>query len=317
MQACTENQEVKLLVVEAEELVLEECAEFGDEGRADSLMGAGAVAPGEGKKGVKRARRREVPVAEGFRPREFPEDVEGFLRLAKRLGTVVQGRAMGVSAGDLVVDLGGMKGRVSLEESGCRDARELERLVGQHVALVVQRVYPGLAVCSRRRALEEMSSQAWPRLVPGKDVWSVVRGYGRGGVLADVGGVVALVPYRELSRGWVFDVESQFPVGMEMEVRVLSADRERGEVVCSRKVLLPDPWEGAGRRYRAGDVVAGVVVSVTERAVFVQLEPGLDAYCPRPVFQELSRGSRVVLRVDHVDAEAKRMRGHLMRVLGR
>ncbi|MEW6047902.1 MAG: S1 RNA-binding domain-containing protein [Bacillota bacterium] len=291
------------------------------------VPGLGVDGDREGPAPSGRSRRRfgisgYVPLAEGHDPRPLPEDVEGYLRLAKSRGWIVQAPAVAVS-GDppvLDLDLGPFRGEVALEESGCSDAREMRRLVGQHVAFVVRWVdgRARVARCSRRAAVEEMARRTWEVLAPGAVRQAVVRGYARGGVLVDIGGVSALVPYRELSRGFVFDAESEVPLGSSFPVRVLSCDRDLGEVLCSRKEFLPDPWEDAASRYREGDLRAGVVVTVASRGVFVQLEPGVEAFCPKLVFDggRVARGCRVVVRVDRVDPERRRMGAHITRVLG-
>ncbi|MEW5936134.1 MAG: S1 RNA-binding domain-containing protein [Bacillota bacterium] len=255
------------------------------------------------------------PAAEGFRPRPLPSDPE-FLWEAKRFRYVLQAPAVACSDGVLELDLGAVRGRVSLEESGCADERELSRLVGQHVACVVLRVERDVAECSRRRALEVMARRSWERfLKPGRDVWAVVRGYAPGGVVVDAGGVRAVVPFRELSPGWVFDARQEFPVGQELRLRVVSTDPEKGELVLSGRPHFRDPWEGVDARYREGGVYAGVVVNEHRGLLFVQLEPGLDACCPRPAFQDAGRGARVVLQLDVVDAGQRRLRGHVLQVL--
>jgi small subunit ribosomal protein S1 len=138
----------------------------------------------------------------------------------------------------------------------------------------------------------------------------------RFGVFVDLGGVEGLIHVSELSWGRVGHPADVVECGDEVEVQVLSVDREQGRVALSLKELMPDPWEQVEERYEVGDVVEGTVTNVVKFGAFIGIENGLEGLIhvselgdgsflhPRSVVRE---GEMVRVRVIHIDAAARRM----------
>jgi small subunit ribosomal protein S1 len=61
-----------------------------------------------------------------------------------------------------------------------------------------------------------------------------------------------------------------------VEVLVLSVDMAARRLALSVKQLLPDPWQEVGRRYQIGQMVRGIVTSVTDFGAFVEIEKGIE-----------------------------------------
>lgn len=136
------------------------------------------------------------------------------------------------------------------------------------------------------------------------------------GAFVDLGGFEGLLHLSEMSWGRVMDPGAIVQVGQEIEVLVLEVHPRERRVQLSLKRLRPDPWETVAQRYRVGQVVEGVVTTVTHFGAFVRLEDGVEGLLhvselgeagvnhPREVVQE---GQRVRVRILNIDPAARRI----------
>jgi small subunit ribosomal protein S1 len=196
----------------------------------------------------------------------------------------------------------------------------LERLVGCTLKLKVIEFDPdrGRLVFSQRAA------QAGPgkrvellkNLQAGERVQGRVTNITRFGVFVDLGGVEGLIHVSELSWGRVKHPSDVVKCGQELEVQVLSVDRDQDRVALSLKELLPDPWRELDERYTVDQIVEGVVTNVVKFGAFVGIDDGLEGLIhvselgdgnfmhPRNVVQE---GEAVRVRIIHIDADDRRL----------
>lgn len=136
------------------------------------------------------------------------------------------------------------------------------------------------------------------------------------GAFVDLGGFEGLLHLSEMSWGRVTDPGAIVQVGQELEVLVLDVLPEERRVQLSLKRLKPDPWETVAQRYRVGQVVEGVVTTVTHFGAFVQLEEGVEGLLhvsefgdaevnhPREIVRE---GQRLQVRIVNIDPAARRI----------
>ena len=61
-----------------------------------------------------------------------------------------------------------------------------------------------------------------------------------------------------------------------MEVLVLNIDKAQKKFSLSLKRLKDDPWKGVASRYHVGNIIEGLVTSVTDFGVFVEIEEGIE-----------------------------------------
>lgn len=101
------------------------------------------------------------------------------------------------------------------------------------------------------------------------------------GVFVRLGdGTQAYIRRRELSWAGNIDPRIICKKDDEIEGKVIEL-AGRGQIMeLSHRVMQPDPWLGFERSYRAGDVVEGVVKSITGDAIFVEIVPGVDGLLP-------------------------------------
>ena len=96
------------------------------------------------------------------------------------------------------------------------------------------------------------------------------------GVFVDLDGVDGLVHKSEIDWERVTHPSKWFKVGDEIEVKVISVDKQNERVSLSRKALLPNPWDKLVEEYKVGDLVEGVVISVLDFGAFIEIKKGLQ-----------------------------------------
>ena len=136
------------------------------------------------------------------------------------------------------------------------------------------------------------------------------------GAFVDLGGLEGLIHISEISWSRVIHPSAVLRPGQQVQVLVLSVDKNAERVALSMKRLHVDPWQDVESRYRPGQLVRGVVGNVTTYGAFVILEEELEGLIhiselaegmfmhPRDVVRS---GEEVTARVLSVDGRHKRL----------
>jgi len=134
----------------------------------------------------------------------------------------------------------------------------------------------------------------------------------RTGVFAEIFGVEAFIPLRELSYQRGMDAALLYQPGQRVLVKVLSVERKPDgdiSVEASVKQVGENPYEKALRRYTVGNLYVGTVSLVDTNGVYVNLEGGIDCLCLFPRRGRPPRGSRVTIRIKGINYKANRIWG--------
>lgn len=204
---------------------------------------------------------------------------------AMREGRILESRAVRCDNNhDLIVDLHFMKGVIPREEGALgiregtvRDIAILSRVNRPVCFLVQDFVRDGegrlTAILSRRAAQERCQAQYIDALSPGDVVAARVTHLEPFGVFADIGcGISSLLPIDAISVSRIDHPRERFLPGMDIRAVVKSI--ENGRVTLSHKELL-GTWEENAARFQAGETVGGVIRSIENYGVFVELAPNL------------------------------------------
>ncbi|NBI16178.1 30S ribosomal protein S1 [Neglecta sp. X4] len=204
---------------------------------------------------------------------------------AMREGKILEARAvMCDSSHDLIVDFKFMKGVIPREEGALgiregtvRDIAVISR-VNRPVCFLVQdfiRDSQGrvTALLSRRAAQEKCRDEYIAGLVPGDVIDARVTHIEPFGVFADIGcGIVSLLPIDSISVSRIEHPRERFLPGMD--IRAVVKSRENQRITLTHKELL-GTWEENVQSFRAGETVGGVIRSIENYGVFVELAPNL------------------------------------------
>lgn len=248
--------------------------------------------------------------------------------LALERADVFELRVTGVNRGGLLVPWNGLQGFIPtshlLEAPRSRGfGGRLEELTGRIGELLSVRLIEvdrqqGRLVFSERAATSDAGAAEGilKSIRPGDVRRGAVTSLTPFGAFVDLGGIEGLVHISELSWDRVRHPGDVVQPGDRLDVCVLGVNQEEKHIALSLKRLQPNPWYDVGSRYRAGQVVQGVVTSVVSFGAFVRVEAGLEGLVhiselgdgsfvhPGQVVRE---GESVFVRVLNVDAANQRM----------
>lgn len=245
-------------------------------------------------------------------------------------GEYVEGVGKEAVKGGLIADVGGVRAFVPASQIAPRYVEKIGDFVGKDMKLKIIEVdkQKKRIVCSRKAViLEETAArkkEAWDRLEEGVVIHGIVRRLTDFGAFVDVGGVDGLVHITDLSWGRIKHPSEVVKPGQEVDVQILSLDRERERIQLGLKQLTPKPWDNAAEKYPVGAIVEGKVVRITTFGAFVELEPGLDglvhiSQCAltkiAKVEDAVTVGETRRVKVLNVDTEAKRISLSIRQVL--
>lgn len=186
---------------------------------------------------------------------------------------------------NLIVDLGCMKGIIprfegamGIAEGKTRDIALISK-VGKPVCFVVDGVSTDkdgklFATLSRRKAQERFLNDFLADISIGDIIPAKITHMEKFGAFCDIGcGVVALLPIDAISVSRISHPKDRFCVGDEIRVVVKSVDADN-KITLSHKELL-GTWEENASRFKEGTTVSGIVRSVENYGIFVELAPNL------------------------------------------
>ena len=128
---------------------------------------------------------------------------------------------------------------------------------------------------SRRLAQAECASRYLDTLIPGDIIRAKVTHLENFGAFVDIGcGIPSLLSVDAISISRISHPRDRLYNGQMIWVVVRSIDRETGRIFVSTRELL-GTWEQNAARFTPGQTVAGIVRSVEEYGVFVELAPNL------------------------------------------
>ena len=96
------------------------------------------------------------------------------------------------------------------------------------------------------------------------------------GAFIDLGGLDGLLHITDISWSRVTNPSDYLNVGEEIEVKVLSFDKEKLRVSLGLKQINNDPWENVESSYSVGGIYEAIVSNITDYGCFAQLEEGIE-----------------------------------------
>ncbi len=175
-------------------------------------------------------------------------------------------------------------------------------------------------IFSEREAQREWRAQQKARLLATLNEGDIVRGTVTGlrdfGAFVNLGGADGLIHVSELAWHRVDHPRDVLKIGDEIEVYVLSLDRNTNRIALSRKRLLSDPWDDALERYHEGMFVEGTVTNVVDFGAFIALDDGLEGLLHlsemgdgtlKEPHSYVKKGDRLQLRISRLEPDQRRV----------
>ena len=228
----------------------------------------------------------------GFNPEGWNEGFEkkhytiAELMDAKNQNTVLESQVLMCDAGhNLIVDLGSIKGiiprnegAIGIIEGTTRDIALITR-VGKTVCFIVESIETDksgnqYAMLSRKRAQELCREKISQFHRPGDIIEAKITHLESFGAFCDIGcGNIALLPIDSISVSRISHPKDRFYTGENIRA-VIKSIAPDGKITLSHKELL-GTWKENAELFSAGQTITGVIRSVENYGIFVEITPNL------------------------------------------
>ncbi len=249
---------------------------------------------------------------------------------------IFEGEVSGYNRGGVIVYLGKARGFVPASQLVSDEGKKQEDsedrfkdLVGKKLMLKVIEMdrSRNRLILSERQAMREYRRLQKEKLLSELQVGEVRKGVVSSmapvGAFVDLGGADGLIHLTELSWRRVQHPSEVVNIGDEVEVKVISVDRERRRIGLSLRQLQPEPWSIIHENYAIGQLVDGVITRLTSFGAFARIDDTIEGLIhiselsdrrithPKEVVKE---GQQVTLRIIKIEPEKRRMGLSLKRV---
>ena len=160
-----------------------------------------------------------------------------------------------------------------------KEAPELENTV-QEFKVIKLDYKRNNVVLSRKAVLEKINSAEKVELLKNLDEGQIVKGVVKNltdyGAFVDLGGLDGLLHITDISWSRVTNPSEILSLGQEIDVKILSFDKEKLRVSLGLKQIQNDPWETIEGKYSVGGVYEATVSNLTDYGCFAELEQGVE-----------------------------------------
>ena len=225
-------------------------------------------------------------------------DVEGTAQLSKKRldavkvwdnveqavesGEIIEGVVTETNKGGVVVSYKGVRVFVPASQTDLPREADLSELIKKTVRLKLTEVNKARkrVVGSIRRVAQaerrERTEAIWNNIEVGKRYHGVVKSLTSYGAFVDIGGIDGMVHVSELSWGRIHQPSEVVSVGDEIEVYVISFDREKRKISLGYKDPEGNPWTQFTNKYQVGSIAPVTIVKLMDFGAFAEVLPGVD-----------------------------------------
>lgn len=210
-----------------------------------------------------------------YEPEEYQAMVDMYDSTIKDIkeGEVVNGRVVGVTRNDVLVDVGfKSEGIIPIEEFGL----PLNIKIGDALEVYLEQIEDsnGQLILSKQKA---DFMRVWEKIREVHDSGGTIEGRVvrriKGGLVVDIMGVDAFLPGSQVALRQVPDFDAL--ISEAMELRIIKLNKNRRNIVVSRRVVLEQERskmrETLLNEISVGQIRQGIVKNVTDFGVFIDL----------------------------------------------
>ncbi|QDU09218.1 30S ribosomal protein S1 [Gimesia aquarii] len=196
-------------------------------------------------------------------------------------GDVVSGTVVRKIKGGLLINIG-VNVFLPASQVDIRRPSDIANYIGRTIECVILKIDEARRniVVSRRKLIEEKREKLKQDLLSKIEEAQVVKGVVKNiadfGAFVDLGGIDGLLHITDMSWGRINHPTEIVKIDDEVEVMILSVDREKEKIALGLKQKTPSPWELVESKYPVGTKVIGHVVNVMSYGAFVKLEDGIE-----------------------------------------
>lgn len=225
-------------------------------------------------------------------------DVEGTVMLSKKRldaakswtmveeavesGEFLEGTVTEINKGGVVVNVKGVRVFVPASQSGLPKEADMNQLLKQKVRVKItevnrsrKRVVGSIrAVAQKER--REKAEAIWNEMEVGNKYHGVVKSMTSYGAFVDIGGIDGMVHVSEMSWSRIKNPAEVFNIGDEVDVYVISFDKEKKKISLGYKDPNENPWVKFTTKYNVGDTAEVKIVKLMTFGAFAEVLPGVD-----------------------------------------
>lgn len=196
-------------------------------------------------------------------------------------GEVFDAEIKDVVKGGLVVDLG-VRGFVPASLVEAHFVEDFSDYKGTTMAFKIVELdkEKNRLILSHRAVIElekgKQKKNILDSLAPGQVLSGTVQRITDFGAFVDIGGIDGLVHISQLSHEHVVKPTDVVQEGQQVQVKVLSVDRDNERISLSIKETLPGPWANITEKAAKGTTLEGVVKRLVSYGAFVEVFPGVE-----------------------------------------
>jgi small subunit ribosomal protein S1 len=246
-------------------------------------------------------------------------------------GDIIDAEVIESNKGGLIVNLSGVRGFVPISQimnlkredsaDNAETQAKLQAMVSKTLKLKIIEINRNRnrLILSERLAMQEWRARRRDELLNELQVNEVRRGVvsnlAHFGAFVDLGGADGLVHISQLAWSRVNHPSEVLHIGQEVEVQVLSIDKERKKIALSIKRAEIDPWVTVEQRYQVGQVVTGTVTKLAPFGAFARIENGIEGLIhiseiwppTSDVKASLKEGQEVQVRILRIESDRRRL----------
>ncbi|NGX28281.1 MAG: 30S ribosomal protein S1 [Candidatus Anoxychlamydiales bacterium] len=196
-------------------------------------------------------------------------------------GSVIEGRVARKVKGGLMVDIG-IEAFLPGSQVDNKRIKNLDDFVGKKYDFKILKINVERKniVVSRRELLEEerasKKSELLESIQEGDLKKGIVKNITDFGVFLDLDGIDGLLHITDMTWKRIRHPSEMVTLGQELEVVILSVDREKGRVALGLKQKDQNPWEEIEKKFPQGTKVTGKITNLVSYGAFIELEPGIE-----------------------------------------
>jgi (E)-4-hydroxy-3-methyl-but-2-enyl pyrophosphate reductase len=230
---------------------------------------------------------------------------------AHKDGTAVEGVVTEENKGGVVVSVKGVRVLVPASQTGLGRNVPMSELLNKKVRLKVTEVNK-----SRRRVVgsiraikvkerRERAEKIWNEIEVGKHYNGVVKSMTSYGAFVDIGGIDGMVHVSELSWSRVKQPSDILSIGDNIDVYVISFDKEARRISLGYKDPNENPWLKFTNAYKVGDVANVKIVKLMPFGAFAEILPGVDGliHISQIANRRIGKPEDVLIVGDRVDVK--------------
>jgi ribosomal protein S1 len=224
--------------------------------------------------------------------------------------------------GGVIASFNEINGFIPMSQLSDRYVEKADEFVGQTLTAKVMRVdqkrnkvvFSHKAVLNEERQARMM--EIWDTINVGDIIEGKVMRFTDYGAFVDIGGIDGLLHISEISWGKLRHPEEILAIDQQINVKVLSMNKEKEKISLGYKQNLPEPWSIINDKYQIGQVISGKAVQLKDYGVFVELEPGLDGLVHiseiaykrvNNISDEIEVGQDITAKILEIDKDRRRI----------